>query len=182
MEIIEIDINEFEKDIYNGYIELFPEEEQREWDKIQKAYENKIEKFYKIVSNNMTVGFFMLEKIDDNSPYYLDYFGIFKKHQNKGIGTQSIQKLLEKVGEEGLYIEIEKEDTKNDITLRRAEFYKKLGFKRIDSEYLLYNVLYTPYIYTKTNVTKEEVDKVMFEYYIINCGKKEIKNNCKQIK
>lgn len=130
----------------------------------------------------MTVGFFMLEKIDDNSPYYLDYFGIFKKHQNKGIGTQSIQKLLEKVGEEGLYIEIEKEDTKNDITLRRAEFYKKLGFKRIDSEYLLYNVLYTPYIYTKTNVTKEEVDKVMFEYYIINCGKKEIKNNCKQIK
>lgn len=182
MEIIEIDINEFEKDIYNEYIELFPEEEQREWDKIQKAYENKIEKFYKIVSNNMTVGFFMLEKIDDNSPYYLDYFGIFKKHQNKGIGTQSIQKLLEKVGEEGLYIEIEKEDTKNDITLRRAEFYKKLGFKRIDSEYLLYNVLYTPYIYTKTNVTKEEVDKVMFEYYIINCGKKEIKNNCKQIK
>lgn len=182
MEIIEIDINEFEKDIYNGYIELFPEEEQREWDKIQKAYENKIEKFYKIVSNNMTVGFFMLEKIDDNSPYYLDYFGIFKEHQNKGIGTQSIQKLLEKVGEEGLYIEIEKEDTKNDITLRRAEFYKKLGFKRIDSEYLLYNVLYTPYIYTKTNVTKEEVDKVMFEYYIINCGKKEIKNNCKQIK
>ena len=182
MEIIEIDINEFEKDIYNEYIELFPEEEQREWDKIQKAYENKIEKFYKIVSNNMTVGFFMLEKIDDNSPYYLDYFGIFKKHQNKGIGTQSIQKLLEKVGEEGLYIEIEKEDTKNDITLRRAEFYKKLGFKRIDSEYLLYNVLYTPYIYTKTNVTKEEADKVMFEYYIINCGKKEIKNNCKQIK
>ena len=182
MEIIEIDINEFEKDIYNEYIELFPEEEQREWDKIQKAYENKIEKFYKIVSNNMTVGFFMLEKIDDNSPYYLDYFGIFKKHQKKGIGTQSIQKLLEKVGEEGLYIEIEKEDTKNDITLRRAEFYKKLGFKRIDSEYLLYNVLYTPYIYTKTNVTKEEVDKVMFEYYIINCGKKEIKNNCKQIK
>ena len=182
MEIIEIDINEFEKDIYNEYIELFPEEEQREWDKIQKAYENKIEKFYKFVSNNMTVGFFMLEKIDDNSPYYLDYFGIFKKHQNKGIGTQSIQKLLEKVGEEGLYIEIEKEDTKNDITLRRAEFYKKLGFKRIDSEYLLYNVLYTPYIYTKTNVTKEEVDKVMFEYYIINCGKKEIKNNCKQIK
>ena len=178
MEIIEIDINEFEKDIYNEYIELFPEEEKREWDKIQKAYENKIEKFYKIVSNNMTVGFFMLEKIDDNSPYYLDYFGIFKKHQNKGIGTQSIQKLLEKVGEEGLYIEIEK----NDITLRRAEFYKKLGFKRIDSEYLLYNVLYTPYIYTKTNVTKEEVDKVMFEYYIINCGKKEIKNNCKQIK
>ena len=128
MEIIEIDINEFEKDIYNEYIELFPEEEQREWDKIQKAYENKIEKFYKIISNIMTVGFFMLEKIDDNSPYYLDYFGIFKKHQNKGIGTQSIQKLLEKVGEEGLYIEIEKEDTKNDITLRRAEFYKILGF------------------------------------------------------
>ena len=182
MKIKEIELKEFEEKIYNEYVKLFPEEEQREWEKIKSAYKNGIEKFYKITENELVIGFFMIEKIDDNSPYYLDYFGIFKKHQNKGIGTQSIQKLLEKVGEEGLYIEIEKEDTKNDITLRRAEFYKKLGFKRIDSEYLLYNVLYTPYIYTKTNVTKEEVDKVMFEYYIINCGKKEIKNNCKQIK
>ncbi len=182
MDIIEIDINEFEKDIYNHYTELFPEEEQRDWDKIQKAYENKIEKFYKIVLENTTVGFFMLERINDEYPYYLDYFGIFKEYQNKGVGTQSIQKLLEKVGKQGLYIEIEKEDKNNDITLRRAEFYRKLGFKKIDSEYMLYNVLYTPYVYTEINVSKEDVDKTMFEYYIINCGKKEIKNNCKKIK
>lgn len=182
MDIVEIDINEFEKDIYDKYTELFPEEEQREWNKIQKAYESKIEKFYKIVLKDTTVGFFMLEKIDNKYPYYLDYFAIYKEYQNKGIGTESIQKLLEKVGKQGLYIEIEKEDENNDITLRRAEFYRKLGFRKIDSEYLLYNVLYTPYIYTETNVSKEEVDKIMFEYYIINCGKKEIKNNCKQIK
>ena len=182
MDIVEIDINEFEKDIYDKYADLFPEEEQREWNKIQKAYENKIEKFYKIVLDNTTVGFFMLEKINDKYPYYLDYFAIYKEYQNKGIGTKSIQKLLEKVGKQGLYIEIEKEDTNNDITLRRAEFYRKLGFRKIDSEYLLYNVLYTPYIYTEINVRKEDVDKIMFEYYIINCGKKEIKNNCKQIK
>ena len=182
MEIIEIDIIEFQKDIYDKYIELFPEKEQRDWNKIQKAYEKKIEKFYKIVSDKITVGFFMLEKIDDNVPYYLDYFGIFKEYQNKGIGTKSIQKLLEMIGKVGLYIEIEKEDPEDDVTIRRGEFYRKLGFRKIDSEYLLYNVLYTPYVYTDRTLSKEEADKTMFEYYIINCGKKEVENNCKQIK
>ena len=42
---------------------------------------------------------------------------------------------------------------------------------------------YKQSVYTKAkNISKEAVDKVMFEYYLMNCGKKEIEENCKIIK
>lgn len=184
MKIEEIDIKEFKEKIYNEYIKLFPKDEQRDWKKIQIAYRNGIEKFYKIIENNQIIGFFMLEKIKENYPYYLDYFAIFKEYQNKGYGSKSIQILLtEIIKKQDLYIEIEKEDKENFITIKRAEFYKRLNFKKIESEYLLYNVLYTPYVYSKNNIiNKDKVDEIMFEYYLMNCGEEEIKENCKKIK
>ena len=36
IELIEIDIEEFENKIYEKYTKLFPEEEQRDWEKIKK--------------------------------------------------------------------------------------------------------------------------------------------------
>lgn len=181
LEIIEINIEEFENEIYKEYITLFPEEEQRSWSKIRKTYEKGIEKFYKITVDNETIGFFMLEKAEEEYPYYLDYFGIFKKYQNKGYGTEAIKKLLEKIcTNEELVIEIEKEEDTNRVTIKRANFYKKLGFRKVDSEYLLYKVLFTPYIYTKQeNIDKKEIDEIMFRYYTINCGEEEVKKNCK---
>ena len=183
LELIEITIEEFKNKIYEEYTKLFPEEEQRSWKKIKLAYENGIEKFYKITVDETIVGFFMLEKIE-NHPYYIDYFGIFKNYQNKGYGTKAIEKILSQiVNEDGLYIEIEKEDENDNLTIKRAQFYKKLGFKKIDSEYLLYKVLFTPYIYTKTEkIEKNEIDKIMFDYYKMNCGEDEVKKNCKIIK
>lgn len=184
MKIEEIGIKEFEEKIYCEYISLFPKEEQREWGFIEKAYKEGIEKFYKITEEDNIIGFFMLESINDEYPYYLDYFGIFKSFQNKGYGTKAIEMLLiDIIKDKDLYIEIEKEEKEKNITIRRADFYRKLNFKKIESEYLLYEVIYTPYVYTKSkSISKEKVDKVMFEYYLINCGKKEIEENCKIIK
>lgn len=181
LEIIEINIEEFEDKIYKEYITLFPEEEQRSWKKIRQTYENGIEKFYKITLNNEILGFFMLEKAGEEYPYYLDYFAIFKKYQNRGYGTEAIKKLLEKICiNEELVLEIEKEETENPLTIKRANFYKKLGFRKVDSEYLLYKVKFTPYIYTnKENIDKKQIDEIMFKYYVINCGEKEVKKNCK---
>jgi len=179
IELFEIDIKEFENMIYERYTKLFPEEEQREWSKIRDIYNKGLEKFYKIVLDNLIIGFFMLEKNKKDYPYYLDYFAIFEEYQNKGYGTKAIKKLLiEIIDNKGLCIEIEKEDDDEPMTMKRAEFYKKLGFKRIDSEYLLYSVLYTPYVYNYT-CDKETVDKIMFDYYTINCGENEVEINCK---
>lgn len=184
IDIIEITINEFKNNIYDKYIQLFPENEQRQWVKIEKTYKKNIEKFYKIVLKNEIIGFFMLEKLNDNYPFYLDYFAIFKEFQNKGYGSKSITKLIDKIiGNKGLIGEIEKESTKNPFTIKRFNFYSKLGFKKIDSEYLLYNVHYTPIVYINSdNIIKEKMDKIFFDYYLENCGEKEIKKNCKIIK
>jgi len=183
MKIIKINIEEFENEIYKEYITLFPEEEQRSWNKIKNTYEKGIEEFYKITLDNKIIGFFMLEKAGEEYPYYMDYFGIFKKYQNKGYGKQAIKELLSKIVLNGeLVIEIEKEGASNPLTNKRANFYKKLGFKEVNSEYLLYKVKFTPYIYTyKEDIDKDEVDKIMFKYYHINCGE-EIEKNCKIIK
>ena len=184
LEIIEIDIKEFENKIFKEYQKLFPEEEQRSLKNLKKAYEQGIEKFYKITLDKTIIGFFMLEKIKGNYPYYIDYFAIFEEYQKKGYGTKALEKvLLEIIKDEGLCIEIEKEEKDNLITIKRANFYKRIGFKKVDSEYLLFNVLYTPYIYTKKeNIEKNEIDKIMFDYYKMNCGEEALKKYCKIIK
>lgn len=183
VDIIEIDIKEFEDKIYKKYIKLFPKEEQRDWEKIKNTYRKRIEKFYKITLNGTTIGFFMLEKIKEEYPYYLDYFAIFEQYQNKGYGTQAIKKLLDKIViNQGLAIEIEMEEESNPLTIKRANFYKNLGFRKVDSKYLLYNVLYTPYIYDgETHLNRDEINKIMFDYYKVNCGENEVKINCKFI-
>ena len=107
IEILEIGIEEFEDKIYERYTKLFPEEEQRNWNKIRDTYNKGIEKFYKIVLDNSIIGFFMLENNEKDYPYYLDYFAIFEEYQNKGYGTKAIKKLLsEIIDNKGLCIEI----------------------------------------------------------------------------
>lgn len=184
LEITEIDIKEAEEKIYNEYVNLFPEEERREWIKIKNTYEKGIEKFYKIIVDNKIIGFFLLEKIKENYPYYLDYFAIFENYQNKGYGRQVIKILLETiVKDNGLCIDIEKEIEENPITIRRANFYKNVGFEKVNSEYLIYNVKYEIYIYTTgIKPKKEEIDRIMFDYYITNSGEKAIAQNCKILK
>ena len=184
IDIIEIPITEFEDNIYDKYIELFPEDEQREWVKIEETYKKGIEKFYKVALDNKTIGFFMLEKLNDNSPFYLDYFAIFDEFQNQGYGTKAIEKLLDKIiTDSGLIGEIEKESQDNPITIKRFEFYAKLGFKKIESEYLLYNVFYTPIININSEkIVKDKMDKIFFDYYKINCGEDEVKKNCRLIR
>ncbi len=51
----------------------------------------------------------MLEKLNDNYPFYLDYFAIFKEFQNMGYGTKAVQTLIKNVvHNDGIIGEIEK--------------------------------------------------------------------------
>lgn len=181
--VIEITINEFKEKIYDEYIKLFPEDEQREWRKIENTYKKGIEKFYKILLDDITIGFFMLERLNDNYPFYLDYFAIFNEFQNKGYGTKAIEFLMNRiVNDNGLIAEIESENEGNPLTIKRFEFYKRLGFDKTGSEYLLYDVLYIPIININKNISKEKMDIIFFDYYKTNCGEHNIKTKCKIIK
>ena len=87
IDVIEINIEEFEKDIYSEYLKLFPEDEQRPLNKLRNTFNRGVEKFYKIVFEKKTIGFFLLEKLGNDYPFYLDYFAIYEEYQNKGYGT-----------------------------------------------------------------------------------------------
>jgi hypothetical protein len=77
-----------------------------------------------------------------------------------------------------LCLEIEKETEKDINTIRRAKFYRNLGFKKINSEYLFFGVRYTPYVYDMQNrLEKSKVDTIMLNYYKNNCGFESIINN-----
>lgn len=179
--VSEITIEEFENNIYNRYIKLFPEKEQRDWDKIEKAYQDGIEHFYKISLDDMTIGFIILGKLKNN-PYYLDYFAIYDEYQSKGYGSQSLKSLLENiVHNDGLILEIEKVDDSIIQTKKRYEFYKRLGFREVDSEYMLYDVHFTPMV-NSPDITKKEVDEVFLKYYLINLGKEDAEKHFKIIK
>ena len=78
--------------------------------------------------------------------------------------------------------EIEKENNDDQNTIRRFRFYSKLGFQKLDSEYLLYHVVYTPIFYPQSNsIVKEEMDQIFFDYYSENCGEDEVQKNCRII-
>ena len=178
IDIIEITIKEFKEKLFKEYKHLFPSEERREWHKIKKTYKMGVEKFYNITNNNETIGFFMLEKLNDK-PYYLDYFAILEKYQQKGFGTLAIKTLLDKiVKNEGLCGEIEKEDENYSLTIKRANFYRNLGFQFINSEYSLYGVYYRPIIYTSKSINKNKIDKMFFDYYEVNVKKTQVKKYC----
>ena len=183
MRLQNVTIQEFENKLYSEYIKIFPKEEQRDWKNIKKTYEKGIEKFYIIVEEEVVVGFIMLEKNEKYESYYIDYFAILEEYRNKGIGTKALQLLLENVVKDNLlFLEIEKPVETNVETIKRKKFYINLGFKEIESEYLLYKVLYKPFVYSKKYISKEKIDIIMFDYYIINCGKEAVKANCRIIK
>ena len=180
IDIIETSIEEFEKEMYHEYMELFPEDERRPLYKIKRTYDNGIEIIYKIMLNHILIGFILLEKLE-NYPYYLDYFAIFKEYQNKGHGSEAMKQLIGKIKDNGLVCEIEKINNADNNSKKRFDFYKRLGFEKINSEYLLYNVLYTPIVYG-VSYSKSEIDRICFDYYITNSGKEEAEKNCKLIK
>ena len=101
------------------------------------------------------------------------------KYQGNNYGTMALEYLIKNIIKDTpLCLEIEKETEKDINTIRRAKFYRNLGFKKINSEYLFFGVRYTPYVYDMQNrLEKSKVDTIMLNYYKNNCGLESIINN-----
>ena len=96
MELINIDYKEFKAEIYQKYIEIFPEEERKSLETIEKNYNKNITRFIKIDEEKELIGFCIMNSIENNRYMQLDYFAILPEYQNKGYGTKAIKE-LEKV-------------------------------------------------------------------------------------
>lgn len=186
MELKDIGIDEFEKEIYHYYLEVFPEDERKSL-KLLKSLVNKGRtKIIEILYKNEIVGFMILNKIKDNGYVWLDYFAILPQYRNNKLGTKALQLLLEQENN-GVFIEIEKiglgkNAEENLLREKRKNFYEKIGFKKLSVGFLLFDVLYTPYIFLKSKESENIIIDNIFTVYEEVMGKEKIKQNCKIIK
>ena len=192
MELINIDYKEFKAEIYQKYIEIFPEEERKTLEAMEKNYNKNITRFIKIDEEKELIGFCIMNSIENNRYMQLDYFAILPEYQNKGYGTKAIKE-LEKVVQnyDAIFVEIEKlgygaNKEENEIREKRAKFYERLGFHKLDTNLKWFNSLFLSVYYLKLNdnliYDEEEILNNIFGIYYKVHGKKKVDENCEIIK
>ena len=73
----------------------------------------------------------MLEKADEGAPYYLDYFAIFRKYQNKGYGKQLLlwgMHHIRKNNNDPIFLHVA------DWNQNALKLYQKVGFEITHTE------------------------------------------------
>lgn len=175
----EVTADEFEQNLLDIYYQEFPEDERRPWFRIRESWDYGVERFYELKAADDIIGFVMLEKLPDY-PYYMDYFAIRKTYQNMGYGGQALKILMETVArDDGIICEIEKADPDNEKTIRRQQFYRRLGFRILDAEYELFEVIYSPALWgVDENLPREAIDLIFTDYLLANNGEERFRENC----
>ena len=192
MELININFKEFREDVYQKYIEIFPEEERKTLETIERNYNKNITRFIKISEENKLIGFFIMNSIENNRYMQLDYFAILPEYQNKGYGTKAIKELKKVVlNYDTIFVEIEKlgcgaNKVENKIREKRAKFYDRLEFNKLNVDLKWFNSLFLSIYYLKLNENltydEEEILNNIFEIYYKVHGKKKVDENCEIIK
>ena len=181
----EIDAKQFKEELSQYYLEIFPEEERKPIELIKSTYERHITKIIEIMYGDSIIGFMILNSIKKNGYVQLDYLAILPEYRNKGLGSKSLKLLLEQQKEsKGVFLEIEKpglgkNDSENLLREKRKKFYEKLGFKSLNFDFLLFNVVYTPYLFTNIQEDETTVIREVFDIYESIASKERIKQNCK---
>lgn len=190
MELLEVNITEFNKLVYPEYLRLFPKLERKPYKVLERTIIENIAKALKIVVNNKFVGFFIVNTLKNNSIVQLDYFAILPEYQSKGYGSKAINLLKEKyVNSDGIFIEIEKvgigeNEEENIIREKRSKFYERLGFYKLNFDINMYTVIYSTYLLPNTDkkdILEERIIENIFEIYNAILGEKRVKSNIKVI-
>lgn len=188
IELVNIDINEFEKTIYSFYLEAFPKDERKPIELIRSSYNKGYTKIIKIVNNNIFVGFMILNRCKKNGYAILDYLAILPQYRNMGIGSSAIKLLIENESKNaGIFVEIEKvglgkDENENKLRKKRQKFYEELGFKKLKFDLILADVVYTPYICSNAIIEEDTIISEILYIYESISGKERIKQICKIIK
>ena len=85
MQLVKVNMDEFKKDIYPEYLKLFPEDEQKPYQLIEKSVNSDIMNILKIVVENKMVGFMIINTLKGNGCVQLDYLAILLEYQKQTI-------------------------------------------------------------------------------------------------
>ena len=184
----DISIDGFKKDVYSYYLEIFPEDERKPIELLKSSYEKHYTRIIEILYKNEIIGFMILNKVKDKGYVVLDYLAILPQYRNSKFGTKALQILLEQEKENsGIFIEIEKvglgKDTEENLLReKRKKFYEKVGFKKLNFDLFLFDVIYTPYLFSNIKNDETIIIREILNIYEAISGKERIEQNCKIIK
>lgn len=188
MKLKDIGIDKFKKEVYSYYLEIFPEDERKPLELIQSSYEKQYTKIIEILYKNEMVGFMVLNRVKDKGYAVLDYLAILPQYRNSKFGTKALQILLEQEKENsGIFIEIEKiglgkDAEENLLREKRKQFYEKVGFRKLNFDLFLFDVIYTPYLFSNIKDDENMIISEILNIYEAISGKERIEQNCKIIK
>lgn len=184
MELIIATIEEFKNIIYPEYLNLFPELERKSYHDIEKSIINDITTILKIMVEKEMVGFMIINQLEDVSCIQLDYLGILPQYQKNGYGSEAIKLLTTECQNMSIFIEIEKEklgtsEEENKIRERRAKFYEKLGFQKMNFDMILNTVIFSTYLLDNSDrkSTDEEIARSILITYEKIIGKEKVLKN-----
>lgn len=188
MKLKDISIDKFKKDVYSYYLEIFPEDERKPIELLQASYEKSYTTIREILYKNEMVGFMVLNRVKDKGYAVLDYLAILPQYRNSKFGTKALQILLEQEKENsGIFIEIEKvglgkDAEENLLREKRKQFYEKVGFRKLNFDLFLFDVIYTPYLFSNIKDDENMIISEILNVYEAISGKERIEQNCKIIK
>jgi len=89
-------------------------------------------------NTRQVLAYFMCYRIKGFKFGLLDHFAVLKEFQNKGIGRQALDAIVEYYRNlKGLILEVERPNILEPDTIRRVRFYKRAGAYMLDIRYIL---------------------------------------------
>lgn len=116
------------------YEESFPAAERRDWQLIVSPKLPGSPELYAIIADGRLAGMLTLWNFDRFS--YVEHFAIAPELRSRGVGSEAMRQLMEKIGNRPLVVEIEPPTADHPETLSRRDFYSRLGFSTISTDYI----------------------------------------------
>lgn len=128
-------IIEIYKDDFNSFFKVmeksFPEIERRTMEEQKKLFDESKYRVLGYKDNNEVKAFIALWEFDDFN--FIEHFAVDKELRGNGIGSRFIKEFLNKSTKKTI---LEVEYPEDEISARRIEFYKRMGMKVNDYEYV----------------------------------------------
>lgn len=121
------------KEIFQDMEKQFPPEEMKLFEEFNTLFEKTPYKCEILFDAKSTVGYILYL---ENEYLWVDYVAIFSEFHSKGYGSKIFEILFEKYSQlKGVFFEVEPENQENIQTIKRMNFYKKLGCKNLNFNY-----------------------------------------------
>lgn len=113
------------------YLSSFPADERLQRSELELLSAKPDYSFFMLSEGNDFIGFIEIWEMDGF--LFLEHLAIMDRWRNQGIGSKMIRQVISNAH---YPIVLEAEKPVDDLSTRRIEFYKRLGFKPLDVNYV----------------------------------------------